>query len=228
MKKWQKTLVLVLVVALVAGLSSAALAVGVTKKQLTAEYSGIQITLDGQKIEPKDANGATVEPFIVDGTTYLPVRALSNALGLDVDWDQATQTVILSQKKITPETAVTVYEDKRVKIAFIGCRDAISKYFWSTYDHYSEAEFYITNKTSTELGFSASTLSFNGLSYQFNGYESVAPKSTGKVAFYNTTATLVIPHTAITSGKITITDETKNWYDSEREVEATWADVTAE
>lgn len=227
MKKWQKTLVLILAVVMVVGLSSAALAASVTKKQLTAEYSGIQITLDGQKIEPKDANGATVEPFIVDGTTYLPVRALSNALGLDVDWDQATQTVKLSQKKITPEMAVTVYEDDRVKIAFIGCKDATSKYYWSTYDHYSEAEFYITNKTSTELSFSASTLSFNGLSYQFNGYEAVAPKSTGRVAFYNTTATLVIPHTATTSGKITIIDESKDIWDDMYSVEATWTNVVA-
>lgn len=103
MKKWQKTLVLILAVVMVVGLSSAALAASVTKKQLTAEYSGIQITLDGQKIEPKDANGTIVEPFIVDGTTYLPVRALSNAFGLDVDWDQATQTVVLT----TPEETNT-------------------------------------------------------------------------------------------------------------------------
>ena len=37
-----------------------------------------------------------VEPFIIDGTTYLPVRALSNALGFDVGWDNATSTVSIS------------------------------------------------------------------------------------------------------------------------------------
>lgn len=30
----------------------------------------------GVKIEPKDATGETVEPFIYNGTTYLPVRAI--------------------------------------------------------------------------------------------------------------------------------------------------------
>lgn len=67
-----------------------------TVRQLNANYSGIKITLDGAEIVPTDANGATVEPFTVDGTTYLPVRAIANALGLVVEWDGATQTVKLS------------------------------------------------------------------------------------------------------------------------------------
>jgi len=59
-------------------------------------YDNIKITLDGQTVTPTDANGNAVEPFAIDGTTYLPVRAISNALGLDVGWDQATSSVLLS------------------------------------------------------------------------------------------------------------------------------------
>lgn len=65
-------------------------------KQANLLYSDIKIKLNGQEITPKDVNGTVVEPFIIDGTTYLPVRALSGALGLEVDWDEATSTVILS------------------------------------------------------------------------------------------------------------------------------------
>lgn len=64
----------------------------------TAElvYNNIKITLNGDAITPKDASGNTVEPFIIDGTTYLPVRAIGDALGMNVKWDTGANTVVLS------------------------------------------------------------------------------------------------------------------------------------
>ncbi len=69
----------------------------------TAElfYNNIKIYIDGGEIVPKDANGNVVEPFTMDGTTYLPVRAISNALGKDVEWDGATQSVYIGKKDQT-------------------------------------------------------------------------------------------------------------------------------
>lgn len=61
-------------------------------------YTDIKLCVDGQFITPKDANGSTVEPFAIQGTTYLPVRAIGEALGKPVDWDQATHTVYIGQK----------------------------------------------------------------------------------------------------------------------------------
>ena len=65
-------------------------------KQATLNYRDIKITLDGTAVTPTDANGSVVEPFIIDGTTYLPVRGVSGALGLGVEWDEATSTVKLT------------------------------------------------------------------------------------------------------------------------------------
>ncbi len=62
-------------------------------------YNNIKITLNGAEIIPKDANENIVEPFIIDGTTYLPVRTVGNAIGLDVDWNGENNTVILTSKK---------------------------------------------------------------------------------------------------------------------------------
>lgn len=73
-------------------------------RTLTADYNDIKIELNGQQITPTDASGNPVEPFAVDGTTYLPVRAVGNALGLDVDWDSSTNTVIL--KDFTAKTYI--------------------------------------------------------------------------------------------------------------------------
>jgi len=73
---------------------------GQVNRTITALYRDIKITIDGQQINPKDASGNTVEPFIVDGTTYLPVRAIAEAVGYDVSWDDDTSTVILDKKFI--------------------------------------------------------------------------------------------------------------------------------
>ena len=76
-----------------------ALSVSASSGSKTAElfFCNIKIMMNGQEITPKDANGNTVEPFIIDGTTYLPVRAVSGALGLNVEWDGDTNTVFLTE-----------------------------------------------------------------------------------------------------------------------------------
>ncbi|WP_010249335.1 extracellular solute-binding protein [Acetivibrio cellulolyticus] len=66
------------------------------RKNITVDYSNIKINIDGEQIEPKDGNGNSVEPFIYDGTTYLPVRAVSESLGKYVDWDGDSKTVYIS------------------------------------------------------------------------------------------------------------------------------------
>lgn len=84
-----------LVAATVIGMLGTAMAY---QQQATLDYSGIKITLNGSSVTPKDANGKVVEPFAINGTTYLPVRAVGEALGLDVNWDGATSTVVLTSK----------------------------------------------------------------------------------------------------------------------------------
>lgn len=69
------------------------------------EYRDISVTLDGVKLDLKDAKGNHVEPFMFEGTNYLPVRALAESLGLDVAWDGSTATVVLT----TPQEQTPVY-----------------------------------------------------------------------------------------------------------------------
>lgn len=57
--------------------------------------NGIKIVVDGKKLNPTDANGNRVEPMIYNGTTYLPVRAVADALGKAVYWDGPEYTVYL-------------------------------------------------------------------------------------------------------------------------------------
>lgn len=94
----------------------------------SATYRDIAIVINGVLVTPKDAAGNTVEPFIIDGTTYLPVRAISEALGLSVQWDGDTNTVTLSSSapqpgndsEPTPVTPITPPEDTSAGVVIHG------------------------------------------------------------------------------------------------------------
>ena len=99
-------------------------------------YNDIKITLNGKIIEPKDANGDVVEPFIIDGTTYLPVRAVSNAVGLDVNWDANTKTVKLSTKTNSGVNVDNFYQDLKNWIINNGSLNGDYVYFERSADNY--------------------------------------------------------------------------------------------
>lgn len=56
----------------------------------------VTVELDGTVIDCKDANGNKVDPLLINGTTYLPVRAIAAALDLTIDWDDSTKTVFIN------------------------------------------------------------------------------------------------------------------------------------
>lgn len=76
-----------------------------------AAQQGIHISINGHELIPKDAAGNIVEPFLKDGTTYLPLRAISEALGKSVEWDESTNTVLVNDKNISYEYGDLIYEN---------------------------------------------------------------------------------------------------------------------
>ena len=116
MKKSIRILAMILVICLAAGVG--AFAADSYTKNLVANYVGVKLVVDGVTITPKDAKGNVVDPFIVDGTTYLPVRAVAEALGKEVDWDGTTKTVYIGEKPQTDipagYNAVTVDNGTRI------------------------------------------------------------------------------------------------------------------
>lgn len=218
MKKTKITTTIVCI--LILSICTVYASIGTRTASLT--YDNIKIILDGKEVVPTDSEGNAVEPFIIDGTTYLPVRGISNALGLEVGWNGETKTVELNTPGVF-SGAVQVYDDKYVTIEFAGCTVEKPYEFSDTIYYY--ANFNIKNKTDAELTFQTDALSFNGISYNdFMGSESVAAKSTGKIHFYTET---VIPVSGIskTSGTIKVIDWDESVF-GEYTYDAKWVDVT--
>ncbi len=78
----------------------------------------IKFMKDGQIIEGSDEkymyfNGTENVPasLIYKGTSYAPVAFLGKALGHDVKWDGAKNTIILSEKNDTKEMEMTVIKE---------------------------------------------------------------------------------------------------------------------
>ncbi|MCA0754891.1 copper amine oxidase N-terminal domain-containing protein [Paenibacillus sp. N4] len=77
--------------------SAAAGAYGATNLQaIKANLNlGLKFKIDGEGWTPKDAKGKNVYAITYNGTTYLPIRTAGEALGVDVGWDGANNTVWL-------------------------------------------------------------------------------------------------------------------------------------
>ena len=68
-------------------------------RQIDAVYRDIRIIIDGEEITPTYINGKIVEPFIVDGTTYVPLRAIGEAFGKDVEWVGENSTILIKSPR---------------------------------------------------------------------------------------------------------------------------------
>lgn len=71
---------------------------------ITVQYDNIKVYKDNVLCDLKDANGKKVEPFIYNGTTYLPLRGAANLADLGVTWDGKTKSVHLWDEMTASET----------------------------------------------------------------------------------------------------------------------------
>lgn len=152
-------------------------AIGTVTKDLS--YDDIKISLNEKIIEPKDANGNKIEPFIIEGTTYLPVRAVGDALGLNVEWEATSKTVLLTDSsKSVSTTGKVVYEKGGIKITYVGIKQE---------DSFIDFKFLIENNASNGITVQARDESING--YMMSGImsEDVQPgkKANGALTYYN-------------------------------------------
>ena len=77
----------------------------------------VTIILNGEQRIFRDGEGRIVYPIIYNGSTYLPVRAISGLMGEEIEWDSYSKTIFIGKtlsnpnkvKKAVPtESAVTL------------------------------------------------------------------------------------------------------------------------
>lgn len=144
-------------------LGSAVLSVNASSvsKQLTAYYNNIKLVVAGEEVIPKDANGKVVEPFVIDGTTYLPVRAVGEALGQAVSWDGATNTVYIGESKSIGQPTVWMNKLDTLSGRFyrsFEVNGVIKDNMGKSYDNYL-----------AQMAESEATYALNGQYSKFNG-----------------------------------------------------------
>jgi len=64
----------------------------VRQQTITVNFNSIRIAVNNQHVQTE------FEPFIFQGRTYLPVRDVADAMGFDVTWEDATNTVHMTSR----------------------------------------------------------------------------------------------------------------------------------
>jgi hypothetical protein len=83
-------------------------------KNIEAWFSGIKIIANGKTVV------SNLEPFIYNGSTYVPVRMAAEALGKQVDWNSASNSVIITDG---PADTATTQEITQLR-ALLSMKDA--------------------------------------------------------------------------------------------------------
>ena len=66
------------------------------EKAIKAVYENIRLYIDNSQVIPADNSGNPVEPFIYDGTTYIPVRAVAKAFEKSIKWDGLNKSIYIN------------------------------------------------------------------------------------------------------------------------------------
>lgn len=74
------------------------------KKTVDILY-GIALQINGKAPALQDANGQPVSPFTLNGTTYVPIRAVATELGYDVSYDAKSNTATVRKTSIVANAA---------------------------------------------------------------------------------------------------------------------------
>lgn len=68
------------------------------EKDIKVIFTGSKIYVNGKLTDLRDAKGNKVEPMAYNGTNYLPVRAIAQALNQTVEWDAKNNSIYIGQR----------------------------------------------------------------------------------------------------------------------------------
>lgn len=107
---------LVLATTLIPTSSHAAIAT----KNLQAKYNNIKVIYNGVAVP------TTTEPFIVNGTTYIPLRMMADVFSKDVAWDGKSYTITVKDKPNSQHANELAARDAQIR-SMQGTIDSLNK-----------------------------------------------------------------------------------------------------
>jgi len=81
------------------GLSTIAFADSALKSVTTYINKNVKMTFDGKAFNPKEKDGTEIYPLEYNNRTYLPLRAVSEKLGLTIDYTDSDKTICIKTKE---------------------------------------------------------------------------------------------------------------------------------
>lgn len=188
-KNFKNKLVGCMVVTTLVGILAVPSLAQVGQKMAYLNYNNMKVTLNGQTLNLKDSNGNPVEPFTIDGTTYLPLASVSQALGVNVAWDGNTNTVALTTSSAgnttTPTQNIGMDQAKEIALKHAGLSASQATFFktmsdWEDGKQIYDIEFYSGNKEyDYEIDMTTGTI----LSYDYDieGYVNTPAQSSNDI-----------------------------------------------
>lgn len=157
-----------------------AAAVNGLPQSVTATFRpDVTLQVNGTAYTIRDTNGNEVAPLLYNGTTYVPLATLGQALGVQVSWDAATQTVVITDQGGQAASSSYIGEAKAKEIALqhAGLSSGQVTFFrtqmdWENGRRVYDVEFYSGNK---EYDYEIDATSGAVLSYDFDAEHYTAP-----------------------------------------------------
>ncbi|MGN0135509.1 PepSY domain-containing protein [Anaerotignum sp.] len=90
---------------MVTALAMPAMAASSFKEEKAVLRPDFTIVIDGEEMNFKRADGSAAYALVYEDSTYLPLRAIGEALGRNVNWDEQTKTITLEGERTTKDSS---------------------------------------------------------------------------------------------------------------------------
>lgn len=163
-----------------------ALPAAAAARTAVATYNGAAIYIDGQRL-----NGA--DPIVINGTTYLPLRTIGEAMNMQVDWSGSTNTVNLTSAGVATNTGISqnvnqvIYNENGLKITYTGITSPSTSDILKRH----KINLKLENTSTKDYGVSVDDFSVNGVMLSELFYCNIAAGKTAidAIEIYDSTLT---------------------------------------
>lgn len=112
-KNYKKVLVSILVLTMILGTVALA-ADGIYQKKLTATYGKVKFNYEGSDVTSQIESIYGTPAFVTEGRTYVPVRAIGDLVGVNIEYDDKEHTVKITDPKVTEHKLQLEDKDKEI------------------------------------------------------------------------------------------------------------------